>query len=81
MRPARILAAAALGGSALFAVPASALGAATCPAGTQGVIIEHNGSTTMLCTSAVRDAQRIVATLIDFDIVCDVCAYIELPPK
>lgn len=71
---ARSLVLTGVAGAALFlsTAPASALGAYTCPPGTQGVIVEYNGTTTYVCTDAVYDARRIVAEMITI--------HLDLPP-
>lgn len=59
----RSLALAGLAGAALlsFTTPATAIGAsATCPTGTEGVVIENNGSRTYVCTTLVREVKRMI---------------------
>lgn len=49
-----------------FSTPAGALSAsATCPAGTQGVVIENNGSRTYVCTTLVGDVKRAITLTVD----------------
>lgn len=81
MRIARPLALAGVAGAALltFSTPATALEVApTCPAGSQGVVISHGGSTTYVCTTAVSDVKRIVGDITVAD--CRICEYVEWPP-
>lgn len=76
MRLTRILAAAALAGAAFATTPASALDVApTCPSGSQGVVVSHGGSSTFVCTTAVRDVQKAVAD-VHLNYSCEIC-----PPK
>ena len=79
MRFVRPLALAGLAGAALLtASPAGALGVSpTCPSGSQGVVVTHNGSSTYVCTTLVGDVQRIIAQLVDIDCNCS----IDLPPR
>lgn len=76
----RLVPALALAGAALFlpAGPAGALEVSpTCPSGSQGVVVSHGGSTTYVCTTAVRDVQQVISYIADVDCDCS----IDLPPK